>query len=1062
MIAHRLTLAFATLVAVSPLWAYEVETHDILSRRAYSTSDLSGDATLHALGVRFDEYFVDSEGSQKKLDDLIRFGARFEDGAVDEPCSSRPKHHFFDPVHDRPLSYSILSLGIKSPDWALEDRDDLPDQEFSLRHARDYLFDALTTVDVQRRRESYGLMFQSLGQIVHHIEDMAQPQHVRNDMHLAIPENASYGCQLLNLLKDPSLYEQYTHDRGENIPGGFYADVMFAKARDFWATETQGANRGTGAGLAEFTNNNFVSKDTNFALLPDGSVSPNAEYVLPALGGLWESKSLAQLLSESNEPAPCRQDASGTWLCLQGEVDFYWTTVTDHNTGSSATNTRATSLSVFDQYLTKYNTSALYINDPDDPDDDRVEYRIFTLNRFNFDKAHQYLVPRAVGYSAGFINYFFRGRLKAEDARLTDTGMSLRIVNDINITRFPKLKDEILYAKKLDGSPSELVLAFSYKDANGMTHYGRSTNTVTLAAGDEEIAPGATSKNSYSFNFTIPDSAVSIAYRLAYHGRLGAEDGAVAFGKIVPTSGFVIQTYLASTNGWPHIFRQTNKWRLDEQPIGPPTIVAANIDWKGAYGPDGKPTKTLSWHGPFSRYFPVDANVSVPDRGAIFLSIIYKDGEPFSATPGIVLGAAITQDSSGKEWLIAICTDLLGGDTVYRRPAKRGGSHQLYHPVTNPDGWVELGRFPRIPGTVNPDRPWFFNGSGTEAQTLRAYDHLSGKQFSTARLRVTIADAISANREQLPDEGPIQIPSHFPPSEVEFKNETPTCSPASTVTFQELYHVRSEQFRDGTGEYVIAVDFINNQLVEAKFSIQFTDRSVDYRHNQRDITYTYDNDCKIVGSSDTRTEEYSYTYNQNNVYQLVMPGRTVDFHAQTSSTTEDHWTHQDSISTMWREIFYMDLRYNVLVSRAYTSASTSSGGLQNGNYVGNISGTLVDKIEAMVPNSPASTTLRSESSQGPLNNHDFKLAHDQPINTTGSDMVGQSTVAFSFSNGNWLANWATDSSGNVVGSHEYERTYAGNNQWNRKFYRFLSNGELNQVLPALQDNSVIYGVGALD
>lgn len=35
----------------------------------------------------------------------------------------------------------------------------------------------------------------------------------------------------------------------------------------------------------------------------------------------------------------------------------------------------------------------------------------FSLNRFNFDAVYPNLIPRAVGYSAGLINYFFRGKI---------------------------------------------------------------------------------------------------------------------------------------------------------------------------------------------------------------------------------------------------------------------------------------------------------------------------------------------------------------------------------------------------------------------------------------------------------------------------------------------------------------------------------------------------------------------------------------------------------------------------------------------------------------------------
>ena len=35
-----------------------------------------------------------------------------------------------------------------------------------------------------------------------------------------------------------------------------------------------------------------------------------------------------------------------------------------------------------------------------------------SVNRFTFAKAHEFLIPRAVGYSAGLINYFFRGNME--------------------------------------------------------------------------------------------------------------------------------------------------------------------------------------------------------------------------------------------------------------------------------------------------------------------------------------------------------------------------------------------------------------------------------------------------------------------------------------------------------------------------------------------------------------------------------------------------------------------------------------------------------------------------
>ena len=78
---------------------------------------------------------------------------------------------------------------------------------------------------------------------------------------------------------------------------------------------------------------------------------------------------------------------------------FYSSTVTDALSGQpSVVNGRALSSSLFDPDLQTYST--------------QTPKRFFALNRFTFDAAHQYLIPRAVGYSAGLINYFFRGQME--------------------------------------------------------------------------------------------------------------------------------------------------------------------------------------------------------------------------------------------------------------------------------------------------------------------------------------------------------------------------------------------------------------------------------------------------------------------------------------------------------------------------------------------------------------------------------------------------------------------------------------------------------------------------
>src|SRR4029079_3052981 len=88
----------------------------------------------------------------------------------------------------------------------LEDAGSFLTQTNSYRDARNYLYEALTGPTELERRKSFGLMFQTLGQVIHHLQDMAQPQHVRNDAHCD-----STICQMFDpRLYSPSQYERYT------------------------------------------------------------------------------------------------------------------------------------------------------------------------------------------------------------------------------------------------------------------------------------------------------------------------------------------------------------------------------------------------------------------------------------------------------------------------------------------------------------------------------------------------------------------------------------------------------------------------------------------------------------------------------------------------------------------------------------------------------------------------------------------------------------------------------------------------------------------------------------
>ena len=119
---------------------------------------------------------------------------------------NRPLHHFYDPIYDRGLTLGV-PLGFKSPNWILGTNNAFANQNipetnrrnhFSVFDAREAMYRALTgrssdgnelqpsaTLTKQQdiRNAYWATTFRALGDIVHHVQDMAQPQHTRNDPH---------------------------------------------------------------------------------------------------------------------------------------------------------------------------------------------------------------------------------------------------------------------------------------------------------------------------------------------------------------------------------------------------------------------------------------------------------------------------------------------------------------------------------------------------------------------------------------------------------------------------------------------------------------------------------------------------------------------------------------------------------------------------------------------------------------------------------------------------------------------------------------------------------------
>lgn len=365
---------------------------------------------------------------------------------------------------------------------------------YSLMNDKDQngnLIGALVAQTKNAREEKWGELFQTLGMVIHHIQDMAQPQHVRDDQHCNgdIEDVDCYGFH------NPSWYEEYTNDNMdialEHVDCSSYQTLdlkRFSKARDFWITA-----EGAGIGIAEFTNRNFVSAGTNFRRrLWNGRVVADADYPnpTPLYSGDVPDYNDVDIRVLLENPA----------FELPGVVRFLKTQVTDsYLDGFTDTNKRASSYSLWNDKLDRYNAN----NFTQDPE------RLFNLNQFNFKAAYPFLIPRAISYSAGLINYFFRGRVEVKGVQYLAGDKIILTVKNITSEKNP------------GNAPFSFIdgdFTLYYDDAEG-NRYPLPPHDVDTEFKDE---------SEISLQFKLPANIDAIdtsrPFTLVFDGRIGAPD----------------------------------------------------------------------------------------------------------------------------------------------------------------------------------------------------------------------------------------------------------------------------------------------------------------------------------------------------------------------------------------------------------------------------------------------------------------------------------------------------------------------------------------------------------
>ena len=497
--------------------ALEVDTHAAITKAAYERSDLTDGAYLNRLGIEAtgdqDNAFPGTKGVYFDLwgngsnatarprnvnpqyeDTRIRalgvggFSVKgwmmrgsireddFPDGDIPEdphnPDLYRVFRHFFDPTDH----HGLLGLFLDNPSWALgspnafanpNDWDDRRDNHFTVFDAREAMYRALTDDNEDDRAKYWATTFRVLGNLLHNIQDMAQPQHTRNEAHS--------GHFPVIVAGEKSIYEDYINARVigtgsypitggaprplDPLSFGAYPIPDFDTYSHFWSTSPVGDNTVMdGQGMADYSNRGFFTFAKNFG---------NSDYQSPP--------------SDRGRYVDVLIDISGKYpFAAPADLKFLKGDVSDTLSGRT----------INDRALLTTLSLVTYM--------DNNKHLGWTLNAYNYDDMADLLIPRAVAYSAGLIDYFFRGRL---EGRIEATDQ-LVIKNN---------SDE-----DMNGS-----FELWYDHVQGDRRLAFTTDVVSLGAQDESSA----------FKVTTPESSEMREpghYILVFRGSLGNERDAVA------------------------------------------------------------------------------------------------------------------------------------------------------------------------------------------------------------------------------------------------------------------------------------------------------------------------------------------------------------------------------------------------------------------------------------------------------------------------------------------------------------------------------------------------------
>jgi hypothetical protein len=374
-------------------------------------------------------------------------------------------------------------------------------------NAREYEFRFLSTGTKQDRENYLAAMLCALGHVIHLNQDLAQPDHVRNDEHFLGSWIESYGKKVyLKKLEKNNPGQFFPTGLGHGWP--YWRDHGFTNLRAFWdrdryhsdpssldndAVREPGNNK---LGLAEFCNGNFLGEDSTYSEFNEGNEGkPHKLHYFPHPSlkdtdhPKFKAARISQIAIETLDTVTLETGKQGQRAYLKKVAAGV---TVDHHSA----------------------LAYLAIRHPPKSDlPDQMEE--LTINDTNvLLDYHKILIPKAIEYSAGILDYFFRGQLDVAAVQ-SGTQYQLQIINrsgqDLSGGTFQLFQDDA----SANANRTSIPLTISWDDnstlADGAELDGTFSGAFGLDARFTLVYKGTIGVNASQEPLDPVDSGIAIA-----------------------------------------------------------------------------------------------------------------------------------------------------------------------------------------------------------------------------------------------------------------------------------------------------------------------------------------------------------------------------------------------------------------------------------------------------------------------------------------------------------------------------------------------------------------------